>query len=204
MPFPDAFYRWRPHPWHGLETGSNAPEIINAYIEMTPSDPVKYEIEKKTGYLMVDRPQRASSLQPSLYGFIPRTYCGKRTAALMGQEGLKGDKDPLDICVFSERPITRSDILLHARVLGGLPMIDDGEADDKIIAVLATDNIWGEARDISDIPAVLIERLDHYFNTYKLLPGKESTVTIGDAYGREHAHKVINASMEDYAERFGE
>jgi len=204
MPFPDAFYRWRPHPLHGLDAGEDAPDIVNAYIEITPYDSVKYETDKKTGYLMVDRPQRASSIQPSLYGFIPRTYCGKRTASLMGVEGLKGDKDPLDICVFSERPITRADILLHARVLGGLPMIDDGEADDKIIAVLATDNIWGQARELGDLPQVLIERLDHYFKTYKMLPGKECTVKIGDAYGREHAQKVVKASMEDYQERYGE
>ena len=204
MSFPDAFFRWRPHPWHGLSAGEDAPEIVNAYIEITPYDPVKYETDKQTGYLMVDRPQRASSLQPSLYGFVPRTYCGKRTASLMGKDGLKGDKDPLDICVFSERPITRADILLHARVLGGLPMIDDGEADDKIIAVLATDNVWGEARELTDLPEVLIERLDHYFRTYKMLPGKESTVEIGEAYGREHAQKVVKASMADYQERYGD
>ena len=83
-------------------------------------------------------------------------------------------------------------------------MIDDGEADDKIIAVLATDNIWGDARELDDIPHVLIERLDHYFNTYKMVPGKECTVKIGEAYGREHAQKVVKASMEDYQERYGE
>ncbi len=203
MPFPDAFYRWRPHPWHGIEIGADAPEIVTAYIEITPADPVKYETDKKSGYLMVDRPQRASSLQPSLYGFIPRTYCGKRVAKIMGDD-MKGDKDPLDICVFSERPITRADIILHARVLGGLPMIDDHEADDKIIAVLANDNIWGNARDLNDLPDVLIERLSHYFKTYKMVPDKDSTVTIGEPYGREHAQKVILASMEDYQERFGE
>ncbi len=204
MSFPDTFYRWRPHPWHGLTTGDKAPDIVNAYIEITPFDPVKYETDKKTGYLMVDRPQRASSLQPSLYGFIPRTYCGRRTAALMGEEGLKGDKDPLDICVLSERPITRSDIVLHARVLGGLPMIDGGEADDKIIAVLATDNIWADAESLNDVPEVFIERLDHYFRTYKMVPGKENNVSIGKPYDKAHAEKVIQASMLDYIDMFGE
>ena len=203
MPFPDTFYRWRPHPWHGIDAGDNAPEIVNAYIEITPADPVKYETDKKTGYLMVDRPQRASSMQPSLYGFIPRTYCGNRVAELMGKD-LKGDKDPLDICVFSERPITRADILLHARVLGGLPMIDDHEADDKIIAVLANDNVWGDAQDLADLPHVLIERLDHYFRTYKMTPENQNMVSIGEPYGREHAQKVITASMKDCMERFGE
>ena len=203
MSFPDTFYRWRPHPWHGLTAGDHAPDIVNAYIEITPFDPVKYETDKKTGYLMVDRPQRASSLQPSLYGFIPRTYCGRRVASLMG-DNIQGDKDPLDICVLSERPITRSDILLHARVLGGLPMIDDGEADDKIIAVLATDNVWGDAQNLSDVPQVLIERLDHYFRTYKMVAGKESNVSIGKPYDKKHAEKVIMASMQDYMEMYGE
>jgi len=203
MPFPDTFYRWRPHPWHGIDAGDNTPEIVYAYIEITPADPVKYETDKKTGYLMVDRPQRASSMQPSLYGFIPRTYCGNRVAELMGKD-LKGDKDPLDICVFSERPITRADILLHARVLGGLPMIDDHEADDKIIAVLADDNVWGDAQDLADLPHVLIERLDPYFRTYKMTPENQNMVSIGEPYGREHAQKVITASMKDYMERFGE
>ena len=204
MPFPDSFYRWRPHPWHGLEAGTNPPEIVNAYIEITPFDHVKYEIDKKTGYLVVDRPNRTSSHPPSLYGFVPRTYCGKRVAALMERDDVKGDRDPLDICVLSERPIARADIILEARVLGGLPMIDGGEADDKIIAVLKNDYVFSDANDISDLPSVMIERLHHYFTTYKIQPGKELSVEIGEAYGKEHAHKVIKASMQDYQERYGE
>lgn len=204
MAFPDTFYRWRPHPWHGLEAGAQAPEIVNSYIEITPFDHVKYEIDKKTGYIVVDRPNRTSSHPPSLYGFIPRTFCGKRVSALMDKEGIKGDRDPLDICVLAERPITRADIILQARVLGGLPMIDGGEADDKIIAVLNNDHVYDEANDISDLPKVMIERLHHYFMTYKIQPGKSLSVEIGEAYGREHAHKVIQASMDDYRERYGE
>ena len=122
----------------------------------------------------------------------------------MGKEGVKGDHDPLDICVLSERPIARADIILEARVLGGLPMIDGGEADDKIIAVLKNDYVFSDANDISDIPNVMIERLHHYFTTYKIQPGKELAVEIGEAYGKEHAQKVIKASMEDYQERYGE
>lgn len=204
MPFPDSFYRWRPHPWHGLEVGSNAPKVVNAYIEITPFDHVKYEIDKKTGYLCVDRPNRTSAHPPALYGFIPRTYCGKRVAELMGKEGVRGDHDPLDICVLSERPIARADIVLKARILGGLPMIDGGEADDKIIAVLDTDYVHENANCISDLPEVMIERLHHYFTTYKLQPGKDIAVEIGEAYGREHAEKVIKASMEDYQERYAD
>ncbi|MCK5902799.1 MAG: inorganic pyrophosphatase [Cocleimonas sp.] len=201
MPFPDSFFRWRPHPWHGLEVGIDVPNVVSAYIEITPFDSVKYETDKKTGYLHVDRPQRTSSQPPTLYGFIPRTYCGTRVGALM--DGAKGDKDPLDICVISERPINRADIVLNARVLGGLPMLDDGEADDKIIAVLKGDHVWSDAKDIADLPDIMIERLHHYFSTYKLQPGKESSVTIGDVYGKAHATAVIKASMEDYNERFG-
>ena len=122
----------------------------------------------------------------------------------MGREGVRGDHDPLDICVLSERPISRADIILEARVLGGLPMIDGGEADDKIIAVLKNDYIFSDAEDIADLPQVMIERLHHYFTTYKIQPGKELSVEIGEEYGKEHALKVVKAAMEDYQERYGE
>src|SRR5256714_12784148 len=117
-----TFSRSRPHPWHGLTPGAEAPRVVNAYIEITPFDLVKYEVDKATGYLRVDRPQRTSSQPPALYGFIPRTYCASHVAALApGAE--RGDGDPLDICVISERPITKSEILLRARIAGGLQMI---------------------------------------------------------------------------------
>lgn len=106
MTFPSPFYRWRPHPWHGLEAGKEPPRLVHAYIKITPFDVVKYEIDKATGYMRVDRPQRNSSLPPTLYGFIPRTFCGEAIGALTS-EADGGDGDPLDICVVSERPITR-------------------------------------------------------------------------------------------------
>ena len=177
MAFPPPFYRWRPHPWHGLEIGPNPPELVHAYIEITPFDLVKYEIDKTTGYLRVDRPQRSSSQPPTLYGFIPRTYCDAHVAKL-ASTATAGDGDPLDICVFSERPINRSEVIVNARVVGGLDVNDGGEADDKIIAVLQNDNIWGKAEDISDLPGVLIERLSHYFSTYKMIPGQESRLKV--------------------------
>ena len=99
-----AFSQWRPHPWHGLETGRDPPLHVNAYIEITPFDLIKYEVDKTTGYLRVDRPQRTSSQPPALYGFIPRTFCGERVRALC-PGAVRGDGDPLDICVISERPI---------------------------------------------------------------------------------------------------
>ena len=202
MSFPEPFYSWRPHPWHGLSVGPKAPQVVHAYIEITPFDSVKYEVDKETGYLRVDRPQRTSSHPPTLYGFVPRTYCGKRVQALCPGSAV-GDKDPLDICVLSERPITRAEVILNCNPVGGLQMIDGGEADDKIIAVLSNDPIWGEVQDISELPDQLIERLRHYFLTYKLRPGEPTTTQIDVIYGADHAHKVIEAAQEDYLEAYG-
>ena len=200
--FPKPFYRWRPHPWHGLDLGPEPPRIVHAFIEICPFDLVKYEVDKTTGYLRVDRPHRTSSQHPTLYGFIPKTYCGDRVGAMM-KDAQRGDGDPLDICVVSERPISKTEILLNARVVGGLPMLDHGEADDKIIAVLEKDPLWESVDDISDLPPALIERMRHYFMTYKLVPGEESQVSIGPAYGYEHARSVIQAAIDDYEDEFG-
>ncbi|MEM7415861.1 MAG: inorganic pyrophosphatase [Gemmatimonadota bacterium] len=196
------YARYRPHPWHGLEPGPEAPSIIQAYVEITPFDLVKYEIDKQSGYLRVDRAQRTSSLPPALYGFIPRTYCAEDVAALMpGAE--RGDLDPLDVCVLSERPISRAEVLLQARVVGGLPMLDGGEADDKIIAILNGDPVFGHIREIEDVPADLVGRLSHYFTTYKLRPETGGAVRVGEPYGREHAESVVSAAMADYARAYG-
>jgi inorganic pyrophosphatase len=196
------FSTFRPHPWHGLLPGPKPPQLVTMYVEITPFDLVKYEVDKATGYLRVDRPQRTSSQPPVLYGFVPQTYCGDRVGALAGP-GRKGDGDPLDICVFSERPVARAEVLLTAKVVGGLRMVDHGEADDKIVAVLENDNVWGAAEDIADLPPILIERLRHYFTTYKLVPGEAPSVTIEAVYGRETACQVVLASIEDYKESFG-
>lgn len=202
MAFPKPFYRWRPHPWHGLEVGKEPPSLVQAYIEITPYDLVKYEIDKETGYMRVDRPQRTSSQPPALYGFIPRTFCGPAVHAL-SPGSLRGDEDPLDICVISERPIARAEVILNTRVVGGLPMVDRGEADDKIIAVLETDNMWAHINDISELPCVLIDRIYHYFSTYKLVPGSEVDIRIDQPYGRAHAEQVVLASIKDYHDHFG-
>ncbi len=191
----------RPHPWHGLAVGKEPPGLVHAYIEITPFDLVKYEIDKSTGYLMVDRPQRTSSLPPTLYGFVPRTFCGARVAALMpGAE--RGDHDPLDICVISERPINQPEVIVNARIIGGLPMLDHGEADDKLIAILNNDPLWDAINDAADLPPTILSRLRHYFLTYKVLPGEENQVSIEEAYGREHALKVVNAAIEDYVDEY--
>ena len=113
------------------------------------------------------------------------------------------DGDPLDICVYSERLIDRTDIILQARVIGGIQMIDGGEADDKIIAVLDGDNIWGNITDIADLPPVMVARLQHYFSTYKMIPGKEVDIRVDYVYGREEALKVIEAAQTDYNNHYG-
>lgn len=205
MSFPSPFYRWRPHPWHGLDAGPDVPRVVHAYIEITPFDLVKYELDKTTGYLRVDRPQRGSSYPPSLYGIIPRTYCGPRVGAL-NPKAQRGDGDPLDICVLSERPITKAEVILNARVVGGLQMVDDEEADDKIVAILNNDLLWADVDDIDGVSEIVVERLRHYFATYKLNVdgGPGSKVEVGATYGREHAMRVIEASIADYEETFGE
>jgi inorganic pyrophosphatase len=196
-----GFLQWRPHPWHGLEAGPESPRVVNAYIEITPFDLMKYEVDKVTGYLRVDRPQRTSSQPPALYGFIPRTYCGQRVGALAPGAD-RGDGDPLDICVISERPITKSEIVLQARIVGGLQIIDRGEADDKIVGILAGDHVWGAVSELRDLPAVLIERLEHYFSTYKLVPGERSPIQIARSYDAAHAFEVISAATADYDASF--
>ncbi|GAC1452485.1 MAG: inorganic pyrophosphatase [Steroidobacteraceae bacterium] len=196
-----SYSRWRPHPWHGLEPGPDAPRVVNAYIEITPFDLMKYEVDKASGYLRVDRPQRTSSQPPSLYGFVPQTYCGERVRRLApGCE--RGDGDPLDICVISERPINHSEVLLRAVVVGGLKIIDRGEADDKLIAVLEGDYVWGEAQEIGDLPAALLERIEHYFSTYKLVPDEPPKIEVTGRYGFAEAAAVIRASIDDYREMF--
>lgn len=197
----NQYREYRPHPWHGLKPGDKAPAMVCAYIEITPFDLVKYEVDKETGYLKIDRPQRTSSQPPALYGFIPQTYCGPKVGALSGKAE-RGDSDPLDICVLSERPVNKSEILVNARVVGGILMVDKGEADDKILAVLENDLIWGEVKDIKDLPGIMVERLVHYFSTYKLTPGQHNTVSIDEVYGRKQAYKVIETAMEDYRDGF--
>lgn len=204
MKFPQPFYRWRPHPWHGLDVGPDAPALVEAFIEISPFDLVKYEVDKVTGYLRVDRPQRTSSQPPALYGFIPRTYCGSRVAKMM-PGAKRGDGDPLDVVVISERPINKSEVIVSVRVVGGLPMLDNGEADDKIIGVLANDNIWANVDDLDELPPLVVERLRHYFLTYKMVPGEAALdVSIGPSYGREHARQVVQAAIADYADEYGD
>ena len=198
--------RYKSHPWHGVEIGENCPNVVTTFVEVVPSDTVKYEVDKVSGYLKIDRPQKFSNVVPALYGFVPMTYCGKAVAAYSmeksGMKDVKGDRDPLDICVLTEKEITHGNILVQAIPVGGLRMIDGNEADDKIIAVLQGDAVFGNIKDISEVPEMLIERLRHYFLTYKNLPGEESQCEITHVYGKKEAHKVIELSVKDYQQKF--
>ena len=200
MPATEAF---RPHPWHGIAPGPDPPAVVTAYIEITPRDVVKYELDKTSGLLKVDRLLQTSSSPPTLYGLVPRTFCGPRVAELSERADI-ADGDPLDICVFSERPIDKADILVTARVVGGLRMIDSGEVDDKVIGILDNDPTFGDVTDISALPRNMVDRLDHYFRTYKRGVGPDTPVEIEARYGAADAHRVVEAALADYEEAFGD
>jgi inorganic pyrophosphatase len=199
--------RFQAHPWHGVSIGPEAPRVVTAYVEIVPTDTVKYEIDKASGHLKVDRPQQFSNVCPTLYGFLPQTFCGDRVAAFGSAHGdtaaPEGDGDPMDVCILSEKYFSHGDFLLQAIPVGGLRLIDRGQADDKIVAVLKGDAAFGECREIADLPSALIERLKHYFLTYKLPPGAErGAVQITNLYGAREAHEVIERSREDYRDRY--
>lgn len=198
--------RYKSHPWHGVYIGKKAPEELTAFIEVVSTDTVKYEIDKDSGYLRIDRPQKFSNVVPALYGFIPQTFCGNKVGEYCsmktGKDGIVGDGDPIDICVLTEKTLAHGDLLVNAIPIGGFRMIDGKEADDKIIAVLRDDTVYGHFRDISEVPQIVIQRLEHYFLTYKDMPGEEKDTEIAGSYGREEAHEVISLSVEDYNLKF--
>ena len=196
---------YQAHPWHGIPAGPRAPEVVTVFIELVPTDTVKYEIDKPTGFLKLDRPQRYSSLSPEPYGFIPRTLCAEQSAARSGRPDCRGDMDPLDILVLTERTLNRGGLLVNARPIGGLRMFDGDEVDDKIIAVLESDPTYATWRDIGDCPEIFIDRIRHYFLTYKDMPGEGARrIEITDIYNAATAHAVIRAAQEDYVAHYGD
>jgi inorganic pyrophosphatase len=198
--------RYKSHPWHGVNIGNEAPDIVTCFIEVVPTDTIKYEIDKETGYLKIDRPQKYSNVVPALYGFIPQTFCGQLIgqfcADKSGRNEIQGDGDPLDICVLTEKEVPHGDILAQALPIGGFRMIDGNQADDKIIAVLKGDIVYGKMRDISELPELVVNRLKHYFLTYKDMPGLEADCEITHLYNAEEAKKIITLSAKDYESRF--
>lgn len=191
------------HPWHGIPPGD--PGRVTAFIEIVPEDTVKYELDKGSGQLKIDRVQRYSSLCPTLYGFVPQTWCGPAVAKRWKKRGLKGDGDPLDICVLTETSIPKGSFLVEARPIGGLRILDGREADDKIVAVLETDLLYGDLKDLRQVPKAIVERLEHYFLSYKRPPGKKGrgTVELAGVYGAAEAGAVVAAAIDDYREEYG-
>lgn len=193
------------HPWHGIELGPNCPDELRVFIEIVPTDTVKYEVDKVSGYLSLDRPQKFSNIVPSLYGFIPRSYCGSRMAGLTNEAiaryDVKGDGDPLDICVLTEKDVTHGDIIVKCIPIGGIRLLDHDQADDKIIAVLKDDAVYGHITDIEQLPMEISRRLVHYFTTYKDIPGdSKKRMNFISLYNAKVAKDVIKASLEDYNE----
>lgn len=198
--------RYKSHPWHGVSIGDEVPEVVMSFIEMVPTDTVKYEVDKVSGYLKLDRPQKYSNVVPALYGFVPQTISGPKVAEYCmektGRDNILGDGDPIDICILTEKDITHGDILVRARPIGGFRMIDGNEADDKIIAVLNNDAVYTQFKDINDLPDLVVNRLKHYFLTYKDLPGNKADCEITHVYGAEESKEIILRSMEDYTNKF--
>ncbi|HEY3999671.1 MAG TPA: inorganic pyrophosphatase [Candidatus Xenobia bacterium] len=193
----------RAHPWHGVSWRTDDDNAVLAYVEIVPTDSVKYELDKASGILRVDRPQKYSSLCPALYGLVPQTYCGsivgEHTSRRIGR-AVEGDKDPLDICILTERAISHGDILVSCVPLGGLRIIDGDHADDKIVAVLVGDAAYGGYTDIAEVPTAVIGRLEHYFLTYKEFPAHSPReVKLHGIYGAGEARQIIDLAAQDYA-----
>src|SRR5437868_8158815 len=173
------------HPWHGAFCGEDAPHTVNGLIEIPQGSKAKYEIDKKTGLLKLDRVIYSSFHYPVNYGFIPQTL------------GLDGD--PLDILVMCSESIQPL-CLVEATVIGNMQMIDSGVADDKIIAVASKDPAVNYITGIADLPEHFIAVLKNYFEQYKVLENKK--VEIEDFQDKTAAYKVINDAIELYKEKF--
>ncbi len=195
------------HPWHSIRPRETADGPVLAFIEIVPKSPLKFELDKSSGWLRVDRVQPFSSRPPAMYGLIPQTYCGVSVASRCMETTthteIVGDGDPMDIVVLSQDAPTQGGILVHARVIGGLRVVDNREADDKIIAVLEGDPIYGGFRRIGEVPAAILQRLIHYFTTYKQAPDHSPRkISIEQVYDHDEAEKVIALSFADYARKF--
>jgi inorganic pyrophosphatase len=173
------------HPWHGATYGTKVPQIVNAMIEIPQGSRTKYEIDKETGLLKLDRVIYSSFHYPVNYGFIPQT--------------LGMDNDPLDILVLCSQPIQPL-CLVQATVIGNMQMIDSGEEDDKIIAVATKDPSVNHYTDIDDLPPHFINELRNYFEQYKVLENKE--VKIDAFQSKEEAYGIITQAIEFYKQKF--
>ena len=173
------------HPWHGASYGKQIPEIVNGIIEISQGSRAKYEVDKTTGLLKLDRVVYSSFHYPINYGFIPQTL------------GLDGDA--LDILVMCSESIQLL-CLVEATVIGNMQMIDNGEPDDKIIAVATNDPTVNHITNIKELPTHFIAVLKNYFEQYKALENK--VVLIDEFQDKDAAYKIINASIELYNKEF--
>jgi len=173
------------HPWHDVSAGDKAPELVNAITEISRGSRVKYELDKDSGMLVMDRIIYSPVFYPANYGFIPKTYCD--------------DSDPLDILILTDFEIVPM-CLVSCRVIGVMKMIDGGEMDDKIIAIPANDITTSHIKELEDLPPQVLDEIRVFFEDYKKLEKKE--VQIEGFYGRQKAIEIVNQSLLDYKAKF--
>lgn len=169
------------NPWHKVNYGENAPDEVNAIIEIPKNTRAKYELDKESGLLLMDRVLYSSIYYPANYGFVPKTYCD--------------DKDPLDILVLSQIDVVPL-CIVPAKIIGVMRMLDEGELDDKLIAVAANDMSVSHFNDISELPEHLLRETRHFFEEYKRLENK--TVEVEDFQDAATAKQILKQSMADY------
>lgn len=175
------------HPWHEVSFGDNVPETVTGIVEIPRNSRAKYELDKASGMLKLDRVLYSSINYPANYGFIPQTYCE--------------DGDPLDILIHSQIEIVPM-CLVEARPIGVMRMLDQGESDDKIIAVALNDMSVNHYKDINELPRHSLKELRSFFEDYKKLENKE--VVVEEIQGRSVAEEVLEKAIADYREKFGQ
>lgn len=173
------------NPWHKVTVGKNAPDIVNGIIEIPQNTRAKYELDKESGLLRLDRVLYSSMYYPANYGFIPQTFCD--------------DKDPLDIVILSQITVVPM-CIVEAKVIGVMRMLDGGELDDKIIAVANHDMSVNHIEDIVDLPRHFFRELKNFFEDYKKLEHK--TVVVEDFQNAQTAKEIVNQSIIDYQKKF--
>ena len=171
--------------WHDINPKRITPQDFVAVVEISKGSKKKYELDKETGYLKLDRILYTSTHYPANYGFISRTY--------------GDDKDPLDVLILSSEDIEPM-TLVQCYPIGVIRMIDNGANDEKIIAIPFSDPTYNMYKDISELPSHIFDEMTHFFTVYKQLENKETAVN--EVNGREEAIKVIAEAIDHYKENF--